>query len=165
MRRVLQVLSPFQTWPLIMLSMGLLAVLPGCASEEIPYPEAHARYQRGIQAIRTLETAYVKQDLDTIHELLLPNEPLKILEVAIQQDFSTFETIELNLTIDRILVDGDHLKAFISWQGIWHRPGNDAPTEGKGHGTLLWNGDQVILLRGIEGDIPFGMTSRLNFSS
>ena len=56
------------------------------------YPEDHARFQRVVQAIKTLETAYVNKDGPALHELLLPLEQLEILEAKARQDFAQFPT-------------------------------------------------------------------------
>jgi hypothetical protein len=137
----------------------------GCSTEKtFKYPEDHARFQRVIQAITTLETAYVNKDASSFHELLLPLEQLEILEAETRQDFLAFSTIHLDLTLNRIVIDGNRISAFISWQGNWQRTDEDNAQVG-GHGVLLWSGNQVILLRGVEGDLPFGMASRLNLSS
>ena len=137
----------------------------GCSKKTPKYPEDHARFQRVVQAIKTLETAYVNKDAPTFHELLLPLENLDLLEAKVRQDFTTFSAIHLDLTIDRILIDGDHISAFVSWQGEWQREPQGTFDRASGHGALLWSGNQVILLRGTEGDLPFGMTHRANFSS
>ena len=82
------------------------------------------------RSCKTLETAYVNKDAPAIHELLLPLEQLEILEAEARQDFAQFSTIQLDLNINRIIVDGDRISAFISWQGKWQRsiqePGDQA---------------------------------------
>jgi len=117
-----------------------------------------------IQAITTLETAYVNKDASGFHELLLPLEQLEILEAEARQDFATFSSIHVDFTLNRIVIDGNRISTFISWQGNWQRAAEDN-AQAAGHGVLLWSGNQVILLRGVEGDLPFGMASRLNLSS
>ena len=53
---------------------------------------------------------------------------------------------------------GNRISAFISWQGTWQRSTQKFGDESaRGHGVLLWSGNQVILLRGVEGDLPFGI--------
>jgi len=116
-----------------------------------------------VQAIKTLETAYVNKDASAFHELLLPLEKLDLLEAQVRQDFAAFSTIHLDLTVDRIVIDGDRISAFVSWQGDWQRTPQEASAQASGHGILLWSGNQVILLRGTEGDLPFGITHRPNF--
>jgi hypothetical protein len=162
---------PFQSWSrhfwTFLSTMLVLVVLagPGCSKKAPKYPEDHARFQRVVQAITTLETAYINKDVTTFHGLLLPLEKLDLLEAEVKKDFAAFSTIHLDMTIDRILIDGDHISAFVSWQGEWQRTPEGAFTQARGHGVLLWSGKQVILLRGTEGDLPFGMTNRPNFSS
>lgn len=146
--------------------LGIIALTgAGCSKKTPKYPEDHARFQRVLHAIKTLETAYVKKDASTFHELLLPLENLEILEAAVRQDFSTFHTISLDFMADRILIDGDRISVFVSWKGDWQRTPEGSPSQARGHGVLLWSGNQVILLRGVEGDLPFGITHRPNFSS
>ena len=137
----------------------------GCSKKEAKYPEDHARFQRVVQAIKTLETTYVNKDASAFHELLLPLEKLDLLEAQVRQDFAAFSTIHLDLNVDRIVIDGDHISAFVSWQGDWQRTPQEASAQASGHGILLWSGNQVILLRGTEGDLPFGITHRPNFPS
>jgi len=137
----------------------------GCSKKTPKYPEDHARFQRVIEAIKTLETAYVNKDATTFHGLLLPLEKLDLLEAEVRQDFATFSTIHLDLTVDRIVINGDNISAFVSWQGAWQRTPQETSAQARGHGILLWSGNQVILLRGTEGDLPFGVTHRPNFPS
>ena len=137
----------------------------GCSKKVPKYPEDHARFQRVVQAIKTLETAYVNQDASAFQELLLPLENLDLLEAHVREDFATFSTIQLNLTIDRMVIDGDRISAFVSWQGNWQHSPQGTPAQASGHGVLLWSGNQVILLRRTEGDLPFGITHRPNFPS
>ncbi|MEO6202971.1 MAG: hypothetical protein ABIU05_19795 [Nitrospirales bacterium] len=137
----------------------------GCSKKAPKYPEDHARFQRVVKAIKTLEKAYVNRDASGFQELLLPLENLDLLEAKVREDFATFSTIQVDLTIDRMVIDGDRISAFVSWQGNWERTPQEAPAQASGHGILLWSGNQVILLRGIEGDLPFAMTHSLNFSS
>lgn len=133
-----------------------------CSKKTPQYPEDHARFQRIVEAINTLETAYVKEDMTTIHGLLLPLDALAKWEAAIQQDFNTFSDITLDLYIDRIVIQDSQISAFISWQGTWKPAPDSPPIASRGHGTLLWSGTQVILLRGIDGDLPFGISTKPN---
>jgi hypothetical protein len=151
---------------MILVAFGIVCLSEtGCSTKTPKYPEDHARFQRVVQAIKTLETAYVNKDTPAFHELLLPLEQLETLEAEARQDFAQFSTIQLDFTIDRIIVDGNRISAFISWQGKWQRSTQELSDQARGQGVLLWSGNQVILLRGVEGDLPFGMASRLNVPS
>lgn len=165
MRALPATINHFWVWMmLVVLGMVCLAET-GCSKKTPKYPEDHARFQRVIEAIKTLETAYVNKDTPAIHELLLPLEQLEILEAEARQDFAQFSTIQLDFNINRIIVDGDRISAFISWQGKWQRSAQEPGDQARGQGVLLWSGNQVILLRGVEGDLPFGMAARLNVPS
>ncbi len=156
----------FWVWAMLAIVGVVYLTETGCAKNPPKYPEDRARFQRVIQAIKTLETAYVNKDASSFHELLLPLEQLEILEAEVRHDFVMLSTIQLRFTIDRLVIDGNRISAFISWQGQWQRsPQESSAQEVTGHGLLLWSGNQVILLRGVEGDLPFGIASRLNVSS
>jgi len=158
-------ITRFRVWAILVVLGGVCLGEMGCSTKTPKYPEDHARFQRVVQAIKTLETAYVNEDPSAFHELLLPLEQLEILEAEVRQDFSTFATIQVDFTIDRLVINESLISAFISWQGAWQRSAKESPVESRGHGVLLWSGNQVILLRGVEGDLPFGITSRLNLPS
>jgi hypothetical protein len=165
MRSIPATINHFWVWMLlVVLGMGCLTET-GCSKKAPKYPEDHARFQRVVLAIKTLETAYVNKDGPALHELLLPLEQLEILEAEARQDFAQFSTIQLDLNINRIIVDGNRISAFISWQGKWQPSTQEPGDQARGQGVLLWSGNQVILLRGVEGDLPFGMAARLNVPS
>jgi len=158
-------INHFCLWMMLVV-IGMVGLTEtGCSKKAPKYPEDHARFQRVVQAIKTLETAYVNKDSPALHELLLPLEQLEILEAEARQDFAQFSTIQLDLNINRIIVEGDRISAFISWQGKWQRSTQEPGDQAIGQGVLLWSGNQVILLRGVEGDLPFGMAARLNVPS
>ncbi len=137
----------------------------GCGKKEPKYPEDHARFSRVVQAIHTLERAYLSQDATTIHELLLPLDILAVFEGNIRKDFEKFSAVDLDMIIDRITIEGDQISSFISWKGEWQQTIGAAPKQAQGRGVLHWSGRQVILLRGYGGDLPFGVSKRLDFSS
>src|SRR5680860_132853 len=87
----------------------------GCSKKAPKYPEDHARFQRVVKAIKTLEEAYVNRDASGFQELLLPLENLALLETKVREDFATFSTIRVDLTIDRMVIDGDRISAYVSW--------------------------------------------------
>ena len=165
MRIIPATIKHFWVWMMLVVLGMVCLTETGCSTKTPKYPEDHARFQRVVQAIKTLETAYVNKDTPALHELLLPLEQLEILEAEARQDFAKFSTIQLDFNIDRIIVDGNRISAFISWQGKWQRSTEEPSNQARGQGVLLWSGNQVILLRGVEGDLPFGMASRLNVPS
>jgi len=165
MRSIPTTIKHFGVWMMLAI-LGMVCLTEiGCSKKAPKYPEDHARFQRVVQAIKTLEAAYVNKDTPAIHELLLPLEQLEILEAEARKDFAQFPIIQLDLDIDRIIIEGDRISAFVSWQGKWQRSTQEPGDQARGQGVLLWSGNQVILLRGVEGDLPFGMAARLNVPS
>lgn len=164
---MLRTLQPENKLRFFCMSLLLLICLIGwgCSKKTPRYPEDHARFQRIVEAIKTLEAAYVKHDAATIHGLLLPLDPLAKWEAAIRQDLTMFSIITLDLNVDRIVIDESQISAFLSWQGTWKQTPESQPIAARGLGTLLLSGTQVILIRGVDGDLPFGISTKPNFPS
>lgn len=135
-------------------------LLTGCASDPPRYPESHARFERIVRAVETLQLAYVEHDQAAVNDLLLPLDALLAWEQKIQKDFQAYSGIELDLLIDRIVINGDLISVQVSWQGEWKEIEGQQGIKARGHGTLHWSGTHVILLTGVEGDLPFGMADR-----
>ncbi|WP_447969464.1 hypothetical protein [Nitrospira sp. M1] len=135
-------------------------ILTGCSSDPPRYPESHARFERIVEAVQTLEQAYVAQDQEATKDLLLPLDSLHAWEQGIQRDFETYSDIVLDLSIDRMVIDGDLISVHVSWLGEWKDAPDAQAIKARGHGTLHWSGTHVILLTGVEGDLPFGMADR-----
>ena len=135
-------------------------VLTGCPKKGPHYPEDHARFERIAEAVDALHQAYISHDLETTRGLLLPLETLEAWEQKVQRDFQTYSDIALDLTIERILIKGDLISVFVTWQGEWKRTPEDKGMTARGHGILHWSGTHVILLSAVEGDLPFGMADR-----
>lgn len=131
-----------------------------CSSKELRYPADHARFQRVDAAVEGLRKAYVARDASGVRSLLLPLDPLERLTAEIEKDFQQFEDISVEFSIERIVIDGETIDVFIHWQGQWKRTAEDPGVRGRGHGVLRWVGVQSILLKGVEGDLPFGMAAR-----
>lgn len=147
------------------LSLGVVALLlvaasVGCSKKEARYPADYARYQRIDHAVESLGKAYAKKDASAFHALLLPSNRIDKMEAGANKDFETFKDITLDLSIERIAIDGDQVDVFIHWEGLWKREPEDPEQRERGHGMLRWMGTQSILLSSFDGDIPFGISSR-----
>lgn len=91
---------------------------------------------------------------------MLPLDALERMQRDARHDFEGFQEIALDWTIERIVIDGDNIDVFVHWQGQWKRGPGDLGIRQRGHGRLQWVGVQSILLKGVEGDLPFGMAVR-----
>ena len=132
----------------------------GCATKAIQYKEDHDRVVRIDAAVEALRRAYVERDRSAFEDLLLPSGQLDPLQRDVQTDFDTFHDIALEFAIERMMIDGEIVDVFVHWQGQWRRNGSDAGFRQRGHARLQWSGVQSVLLRDMEGDLPFGMHSR-----
>jgi hypothetical protein len=132
----------------------------GCSAKTIQYPEDHERYLRIDRAVELLRQAYVKKDASSMAALMVPIEPLERMQKDAQNDFDVFQEITLNFTPERIMIDGDDIDVYVHWQGLWKKDADDPGLRQRGHTRLQWVGTQSVLLRGVQGDTPFGMKSR-----
>lgn len=147
-------------FPLLLLlgSMSLIGV--GCSGKANQYPEDHERYLRIDRAVESLRQAYVKKNSSDLASLITPGEQLDRIREEAQGDFETFSTIALDFSVERIMIEGDNIDVFVHWQGLWKKDAEDPGLRQRGHTKLLWVGTKSILLRGVQGDAPFGMKAR-----
>jgi hypothetical protein len=142
-----------------------LAVLLGaCSSKTVQYPEDHERFRRIDQAVESLREAYQEKDPAKFESLMLPLDQLDELQREAQADFEIFHSIALDFKTERIMIEGDDIDVYVHWQGIWKTNPDDAGLRQRGHARLQWIGTHSILLRGVQGDLPFGMKTRQSFT-
>lgn len=152
-------------WPTpVWLLLSLLVVVPaiggGCGGKTIQYPDDHERYRRIDQAVESLRQAYEKKDASKLGALMVPSDQIDRLQRDVDSDFESFSSIALAFAIERILIDGDDVDVFVHWQGLWKKNADDPGLRQRGHTRLQWVGTLSILLRGVQGDSPFGMKVR-----
>jgi hypothetical protein len=150
----------FPRFPVFLLLSLLFLSSVGCGGKTIQYPEDHERYIRIDRAVESLRQAYVKKDSSDLASLMMPIDQLDRLREEAQSDFETFSAITLDFAIERIMIDGDNVDVFVHWQGLWKKDADDPGLRQRGHTKLQWVGTQSILLRGVQGDAPFGMKAR-----
>ena len=150
--------------PLSLFSLLLILVVAtaGCEffSSEKKVSADHERFERIVQAVETLRSAYEQHKLDTIQKLMLPLKGFQQFEVQVQRDFDTYPTIALNVVIERIHIQGDRIRVNVRWEGEWQRSPQETPVTDRGHGVWVWSGTKDILLASVEGAMPFGKAGR-----
>lgn len=140
----------------LVLSIGLAA----CSGKPIQYPEDHERFRRIDQAVESLRESYQKKDRSGFQAVMLPLDHLERLQREADADFDAFQTISLEFKIERIMIDGDAIDVYVHWQGVWKKDPDDAGVRQRGHARLQWVGTHSVLLRAVQGDLPFGMKTR-----
>lgn len=150
----------FRLFSALVLLGSIFLIGAGCGGKTIQYPEDHERYLRIDRAVESLRQAYVRKDSSDLASLMMPVDQLDRLREEAQGDFETFSAIMLDFAIERIMIEGDNIDVFVHWQGLWKKDPDDAGLRQRGHTKLQWVGTQAILLRGVQGDAPFGMKAR-----
>lgn len=147
-------------WLLPSLFLMVQAIGVGCSGKTIQYPEDHERYRRIDQAVESLRHSYERKNASKMADLMVPTAQIDRLQRDVENDFESFYSIELGFTIERIMIDGDDVDVFVHWQGLWKKNPDDPGLRQRGHTRLQWVGTLSILLRGVQGDSPFGMKVR-----
>ncbi|CUS37383.1 hypothetical protein [Candidatus Nitrospira nitrificans] len=146
--------------PAIVWLIVLAVAVVGCPSKTIRYPAEHERLLRIDQAVESLRSAYQRKDQSGFHALLLPADQLNELRQQAEMDFAAFSTISLEFKIERVTIEKDDINVLIHWQGTWKRDAADMGVRHRGLARLQWVGTNSILLRGAQGDLPFGMKTK-----
>lgn len=92
--------------------------------------------------------------------MLSPLDQTDELQRQAEMDFDVFHAITLEFKIERVMLAKDDVDVLVNWQGMWKKDANDAGTRQRGHARLQWAGTHPILLRGAQGDLPFGMKTK-----
>jgi len=153
----------FSQWRAVLFRalLGILAVIAMGCSKPNPVNPADAAQVRSIDAtVERIRQAYVNKDAQAFHALLMPLDSLRRLELEVERDFAIYERINLDLGIDRVLIEGTDVAVYFHWQGQWQRKTDDQPFRERGHAILRLVGHQNLALSGVDGDAPFGMTAR-----
>ena len=145
-------------------SICLILLLTACSAKTIQYPEDHERFRRIDQAMDSLKEAYQRKDRSGLQNLMLPLDQLEYIQREAEGDFGAFYSISLEFKTERIMIEGDDIDVYVHWQGVWKKDPDDAGVRQRGHARLQWVGTHSILLRGVQGDLPFGMKTRQTFS-
>ncbi|MCE9534977.1 MAG: hypothetical protein K8R65_01015 [Nitrospirae bacterium] len=91
---------------------------------------------------------------------MMPLEQLERLQEEARGDFETYSAMTLDFSLERIMIEGEDIDVFVHWQGLWKKDTDDPGLRQRGHTRLQWVGTKSVLLRGVQGDSPFGMKAR-----
>lgn len=152
--------SQFRLRVLRWCGVAVLLTAVACSSKTVQYPEDHERFTHIDRAVEALREAYQHRDRSAFQDVMLPAESLEQIQAEAAQDFELFQSIQLDFKTERIMIDGENIDVYVHWQGVWKKNPDDAGIRQRGHARLQWVGKQSILLRGVQGDLPFGMKVR-----
>jgi hypothetical protein len=134
--------------------------LGACSSKTPQYPADHERIRGIDQAVEALRDAYQGKNPSGFRSLLKSADQLAELQRQVEEDFEAFHAISLEFKIERVLIEGDDIDVYAHWQGVWKKQADEAGVRQRGHARLQWAGTGSILLRGVQGDLPFGMKAK-----
>jgi hypothetical protein len=142
-------------------AVGVLGfAIIGC-SKPNPVNPADAAQVRSIDAtVERIRQSYVTKDAKTFQSLLMPLESLSRLGLEVERDFAIYDRINLDVGIDRVTIEGTDVAVYFHWQGLWQRKSDDQPIRERGHAIFRLVGHETLALSSVDGDAPFGMTSR-----
>ena len=149
--------QPLACWTVLCL-IGLVAV--ACSKTSNINPDDAARVRKIDATVERIRQAYTGKDPSAFHSLFMPLDSLRKLEEEIQRDFAVYDRITLDLTIDRVMVDGADVAVYFHWLGQWQRTTDEQPLRERGHAILRLVGHQTLTVSGVDGDPPFGMADR-----
>ncbi|MCS6897951.1 MAG: hypothetical protein NZM29_08265 [Nitrospira sp.] len=139
--------------------------LNACSSKKpLQYPADHERIQSIDRAVEALREAYQEKNLSAFRALLLPAAQLNQLQRDVEADFEAFAAIRLDFKIERVVIEGGDVDVYVHWQGLWKKQTEEAGTRQRGSARLQWTGTSSLLLRGVQGDLPFGMKTKQTLS-
>jgi hypothetical protein len=139
----------------------LLALAVGACSSKTPqYPADHERIRSIDQAVDALRDAYQGKNPSRFRSMMQSADQLDQLQRQVEADFEAFHAISLEFKIERVVIEGDDIDVYIHWQGVWKKQADDTGMRQRGHARLQWVGTGSILLRGVQGDLPFGMKAK-----
>ncbi|TLY37782.1 MAG: hypothetical protein E6K60_03555 [Nitrospirae bacterium] len=143
-------------WMLALVAIGAM----GCSKPSGVLPSDAAQVRKIDEAVEQLRQSYIHKDPKAFHELLMPLDSLRRLELEIERDFAIYDRINVDFGIDRVLVEGSDAAVYFHWQGQWQRKTDDQPLRERGHAILHLVGHKDMVLSSVEGDSPFGISGR-----
>lgn len=138
----------------------LAFAMDACSSKASQYPADHDRIRRIDQAVDALRDAYQEKNRSGFRSLMQSGDQLDLLQRQVEDDFEAYHAISLEFKIERVMIDGDDINVYVHWQGVWKTQADDTGMRQRGHARLQWSGTTSVLLRGVQGDLPFGMKAK-----
>jgi len=139
----------------------LIALVGGACSSKTPqYPADHVRIRTIDGAVDALRDAYQQKNRSGFRALMQSGDPSDSLQRQVEEDFEAYQAISLEFKVERIMIEGDNIDVYVHWQGVWKAQADDAGMRQRGHARLRWVGTDTVLLRGVQGDLPFGMKAK-----
>lgn len=151
---------------LIVSSLMIFLILPsitGCGGKVILTEEA-VRTRKIYDFVYELKDLYEQRDEQILSKF--SQEYIKDaswVREGVLEDFKRFNTISMNIFIDRIETFKENVRISLHWNGTWK---DDKKTYIEGGSVVLQTSDveNSIQITGLKGDSPFGISKKFNSS-
>lgn len=137
-----------------------MLMLAGCGGKEAVKPTAeNVKANKALGVLAEMKKAYVGRDMYGVLNLVSPSlEGGGYAEFSgqVRKDIETYKKADLDMTIDRVEINGERVGVVFHWSGKWHdASGNMA--EGRGNSVFTFLDGEKMALVAITGDSPFGI--------
>lgn len=135
-------------------------IISGCAGKAIPSEDA-ARIRKTSDFVNELKDLYERRNERVL--AMFSEEYLSSAgetKKAILKDLERFNSISLNLFIDRIEMSDEHVNVTVHWNGTWK--GTEKTFREGGSMVLLTSYGDPIRIMGVKGNSPFGISRMLS---
>ncbi len=136
----------------------LLSIISGCAGNVILSDDS-MRIRKTVDMVNELKANYEQHDDHILTMFSAEYLSKPEMKNAISHDMEKFNTISLNIFIDRIVFDKDMGNVTVHWNGSWS-DSKKTFREGGSAVIVIRYGDGLSVMD-IKGESPFGITQRL----
>ena len=145
---------------LLVTAFAMLFASSACGKKEEVKPSAESvKATLALAALSGMEKAYVARDMaGTIKPV---SQELKSgyseFQTSLRKDIETYDSVEINIEIDRVEIRDDKIKTVFHWNGTWHEK-DGAGHEGRGNSVFVFvDKSGQMAIDEIIGDSPFGV--------
>ncbi len=138
---------------IIVLIIG--SFISGCAKKVKP-PEEFTRTKKVVSLIDEFNKTYYSKNIYMFMDLVSKDfkDGYQELRDAVSQNMDDFDSIDLDIMIDRVHINNGLIKVSLHWEGNWIKKRTKEAIKNKGNSVFILGGEEIKLL-GIEGDNPF----------
>lgn len=128
----------------------------GCAKAVKP-PEEFTRTKKVVSIMDDLNKTYNARNIYMFMDHVSRDfkDDYQKLRDAVSQTMDEFETIGLDIMIDRVHITNGLMKVSLHWEGNWIKRRAKESIKNKGNSVFILVGAEEIKLLVIEGDNPF----------
>lgn len=139
--------------------IALLIICPffiGC-SKAVKPPEEFTRTKKVLSLIDELNKTYNARNIYMFMDLASRDfkDDYQGLRETVGRNMDEFDTIDLDIMIDRIHMENGIVRVSLHWEGNWIKRRAKESIKNKGNSVFILAGAEEIKLLGIEGDNPF----------